>query len=104
MTDTPFRLDPSLSEPATSTDRALTGPVVDRRPADAIAARFTPAATSSPPTPVQHAHVAALQADVITLARSIDALVPDGRDKSIALTALEDVQMRANRGVFADAR
>jgi hypothetical protein len=27
--------------------------------------------------------------------------VPAGRNKSLALTALEDVQMRANRGIFA---
>jgi hypothetical protein len=31
----------------------------------------------------------------------IDLLVPPGRNKALALTALEDVQMRANRGLFA---
>lgn len=35
------------------------------------------------------------------LAVEIEMCVPDGRNKSVALTALEGVQMRANRGIFA---
>lgn len=35
------------------------------------------------------------------LGTTIDVLVPPGRNKALALTALEDVQMRANRGIFA---
>lgn len=31
----------------------------------------------------------------------VDVVVPPGRNKSLALTALEDVQMRGNRGIFA---
>lgn len=38
---------------------------------------------------------------VVALAELIDRAVPDGRNKEIALTSLEDVQMRANRGIFA---
>lgn len=34
-------------------------------------------------------------------ATSIYSLVPNGRDRSIALTALEDALMRANRGLFS---
>lgn len=35
------------------------------------------------------------------LGTTIDLVVPPGRNKALALTALEDVQMRANRGLFA---
>ncbi|QKS17294.1 hypothetical protein HUN59_14720 [Curtobacterium sp. Csp2] len=35
------------------------------------------------------------------LGTTIDLVVPPGRNKALALTALEDVQMRANRGIFA---
>lgn len=67
----------------------------------AVSDRFTTAATGKPPTERQRASVSALRALTIELAEGIDVLVPDGRDKSIALTALEDVLMRANRGVFS---
>jgi len=36
----------------------------------------------------------------INLAAHIEAHVPSSRNKSLALTALEDVQMRAQRGIF----
>lgn len=38
---------------------------------------------------------------ITALGSAIDLLVPPGRNKALALTALEDVQMRANRGIFA---
>lgn len=65
-----------------------------------IADRFPAAATSAPPTAEQRDAVAELQAATRELAEKIDALVPEGRDKSLALTHLEDTLMRANRGVF----
>lgn len=72
--------------------------------APTIAERFPTAATSQPPTDQQKAIVAVLQAKVISLAEHIEGMVPDGRDKSIALTSLEDVLMRVNRGVFTGGR
>ncbi|WP_100811779.1 Acb2/Tad1 domain-containing protein [Microbacterium sp. BR1] len=63
--------------------------------------RFMAAATGKPPTDEQRAAVAQITVAVIHLASHIEALVPAGRNKSLALTALEDVQMRANRGIFA---
>jgi hypothetical protein len=45
--------------------------------------------------------VVALRDRIVALATEIDLVVPDGRNKAIALTALEDVQMRGNRGIFA---
>lgn len=38
---------------------------------------------------------------IVALGAAVDDIVPAGRNKSLALTALEDVQMRANRGIFA---
>ena len=45
--------------------------------------------------------VVALRLQIQRLGALIDTIVPPGRNKSLALTALEDVQMRANRGIFA---
>lgn len=63
--------------------------------------RFIAAATGQPPTDEQRAAVEGIQDSVVHLAMSIEALVPEGRNKSLALTALEDVHMRANRAIFA---
>lgn len=63
--------------------------------------RFMTAAGGTPPTDEQRAAVAQIGKVVIDLASHIEAHVPAGRNKSLALTALEDVQMRANRGIFA---
>lgn len=64
-------------------------------------ARFFTAANGAPPTNEQRASVAVLSQYVSELGAVIMERVPEGRNKSIALTALEDVQMRANRGIFA---
>jgi hypothetical protein len=45
--------------------------------------------------------VVELRDAIVELAMRIDLLVPPGRNKALALTALEDVQMRGNRGIFA---
>jgi hypothetical protein len=52
-------------------------------------------------TASEHVAVVALRDRIVALAAEIDARVPDGRNKALALTALEDVQMRGNRGLFA---
>lgn len=67
-----------------------------------IADRFITAANGTPPTARQKAAVADIAECVIRLAEEIDLFVPEGRNKALALTALEDVQMRANRAIFAD--
>lgn len=69
--------------------------------APTIEERFPTSVTGAPPTDEQRAIVTQLHARVVELAEYVDAVVPDGRDKSIALTSLEDVLMRANRAVFA---
>lgn len=63
--------------------------------------RFFTASGGQPPTEQQKLNVARLRELVVDLATAIEDCVPDGRNKSLALTALEDVQMRANRGIFA---
>lgn len=45
--------------------------------------------------------VVALRRAIVALGVQIELRVPDGRNKALALTALEDVQMRANRGLFS---
>lgn len=63
--------------------------------------RFFTAAQGTPPTDEQREAVAKLQEAIVQVASHIHAYVPSGRNQSLALTALEDVQMRANRGIFA---
>ena len=60
---------------------------------DAPASRFFTA--SDQPAVVE------LREAIQHLGHLIDLNVPAGRNKSIALTLLEDVQMRANRGIHA---
>ena len=62
--------------------------------------RFVTAATGKPPTDTQRNALDAIITDVMQLAYTIELHTPNGRDKSIALTALEDVLMRANRSLF----
>lgn len=52
-------------------------------------------------TASEHQDVVALRDLIVALGAEIDRRVPDGRNKALALTALEDVQMRGNRGLFA---
>jgi hypothetical protein len=52
-------------------------------------------------TASEHPDVVTLRERIVALGAEIDRRVPAGRNKSLALTALEDVQMRANRGIFA---
>lgn len=68
---------------------------------DRVEARFFTAAAGQPPTDQQKLDVAKLRDLIVDLGTAIEDRVPNGRNKSLALTALEDVQMRANRAVFA---
>lgn len=71
-------------------------------PAAIVAAneRFFTAAAGNPPTAEQKDLVAELRRVIVDLGALIEEQVPNGRNKSLALTALEDVQMRANRAIF----
>lgn len=68
---------------------------------DRARGRFFTATTGQPPSDEQRAAVRAINEAVVTLACVIEAHAPASRNKSLALTALEDVSMRANRAIFA---
>lgn len=88
--------DPS-AEPTNSADANMTAE-------DAKVARINEAlaaATERFFTASEHPDVVTLRGLIIGLGAQIDLLVPNGRNKAVALTALEDVQMRANRAIFA---
>lgn len=59
------------------------------------------AQSGRPATESDKALVAAIHEKVVELALLIEIDVPAGRNKSLAKTALEDVQMRAVRAVFS---
>lgn len=63
--------------------------------------RFQSAASAdSAPSSEQLEASATVRRCVVELAAAIEELVPTGRNKSLALTHLEDVHMRANRAIF----
>lgn len=68
-----------------------------------VEARFFTASSGPDPTEQQKLDVAKLRELIVDLGTAIEDRIPDGRNKSLALTALEDVQMRANRAIFAPA-
>lgn len=68
---------------------------------DRARARFITASGGQPPTDEQRDAVRQLSNLVVELAVAIEELTPRSRNQSLALTALEDVQMRANRAIFA---
>ncbi|MET4703052.1 hypothetical protein [Frigoribacterium sp. UYMn621] len=68
---------------------------------ESVEARFFTATTGSPASPKQRIDVAQLREFTVALAIAIERRVPAGRNKALALTALEDVLMRANRAIFA---
>lgn len=65
--------------------------------------RFFTASTPgrAPASDEQREAVLVINQAVVNLAALIDDLTPNSRNKSLALTALEDVSMRANRAIFA---
>lgn len=66
-----------------------------------ITTRFFTARDGNPPTTQQIEGSKLIQQKTLELAEAIDEFVPGGRNQSLALTHLEDVLMRANRGIFA---
>ena len=68
---------------------------------DRARARFFTATTGQPPTDAQREAVRKLNNLIVELAVAIEELAPRSRNQSLALTALEDVSMRANRAIFA---
>lgn len=54
-------------------------------------------------TASEHPDVVELRGRIVDLAREIYLRVPPGPQQAIALTELESVQMRANRGIFTPA-
>lgn len=68
---------------------------------DRARVRFFTATSGQPATDEQRAAVTRINEAVVALAVVIEENTPSSRNKSIALTALEDVSMRANRSIFA---
>ena len=54
------------------------------------------------PKPEDVAAIETLTSLAVGLGAQIELLVPDGRNKSLAWTALEDVLIRANRGIYTE--
>ncbi|MBD8219665.1 hypothetical protein IFU40_13585 [Microbacterium sp. CFBP 13617] len=67
---------------------------------DRARGRFFTAASGHPPTDEQRAGVAAINAAVVALAVEVERHTPKSRNQSLALTAREDVSMRANLSIF----
>ena len=63
--------------------------------------RLITASSGKPPTDEQRVIADLVRERAVQLAATIIANVPPGRDASIALTSLEDVLMRTNRGIFS---
>lgn len=69
-----------------------------------IAQRF-PTSTSGPaPTFEMRVESNGVQSAIVDAAAEIEANVPEGRWKSLALTALEEALMWANKAIFNEKR
>ncbi len=68
---------------------------------DRARGRVLTAPTRQPPPHQPRAARKAINQAVVGLAVVIEEHAPSSRNKSLALTALEDVSMRANRSIFA---
>ena len=62
--------------------------------------RFVTSVTGKAPTEDQVSASNFVRSYVIDTATSVNDAVPDGRYKSLALTALEEALMWANKGIF----
>lgn len=78
-------------------------PVLDRytKAQEAAEKRFFTANDGKPATEAQKLSVLTFKNFAIDFGIAIELHCPDPRNKALALTHLEDVLMRANRGVFA---
>lgn len=63
-------------------------------------AQLNTAASGKPPTEEQRDSLLAVRNHAVGFLAAIFENVPDNRDRSLAITAVEDALMRANRGVF----
>lgn len=68
-------------------------------PSGSNQARIDTAFTYHRPTSGDINSISVIRGDCKDLAECIDALVPDGREKSIALTKIEEAMMWANAGI-----
>lgn len=108
MPEVPSAEEPYAFEPQFKDVRRETfGVIVGKDVADyhfarlAMEERFITAVGGKPPTSEQREAVDQFQQITVELATAIEQLAPAGRNKSLALTHLEDALMRANRAVFA---
>lgn len=62
---------------------------------DEIKRRFT----YLPPTDVTRPKHEAVNAETLALAHSLDELLPEGREKALALTALQEVRLWSNAAI-----
>lgn len=69
-----------------------------------IEQRFPTSMTAPAPTPAMRIDSIGVREAVVDAARAVDEAVPDGRWKSLALTALEEALMWANKGLFNEPR
>lgn len=69
-----------------------------------IEARFPSSATSAPPTEEMRSDSRAVHEAITGAAGFVAALVPAGRWQSLALTALEEALMWANKGIYNETR
>ena len=66
--------------------------------------QITRAFTYHPPTPNQVERFKTLREDAAAFAEVLDLVCPDGREKALALTKLEEVVMRANAAVAREGK
>lgn len=69
-----------------------------------IAQRFPSSTTAPAPTLEMRIESGAVHTAIVDAAGEVEALVPDGRWKSLALTALEEALMWANKAIFNERR
>lgn len=69
-----------------------------------IAQRFPTSVTVTAHTFEMRVESNAVHAAIVETAGEIEALVPDGRWKSLALTALEEALMWADKAIFNERR
>lgn len=72
------------------------GPSVDQR--------FPTSESAPEPTHEMREASAKVRAWIVTTAHSVEEHVPDGRWKSLALTALEEALMWANKAIYNEKR
>jgi hypothetical protein len=88
-----------MAETGTATVRVrpvFTGPSVEQR--------FPTSVSAPPPTDDMRNESSTVRQATVDLAELIEAVVPDGRWKSLALTSLEESLMWANKAIFNEPR